>query len=92
MTKWTEGFLKDLKLAYTPNNGWYFLGLAFKSNVGDKKMNRIMQVSSSFKKLSIENCYTTLIKANKCVIIIEIESLPHIKFSKDSVPTNEVIE
>jgi len=92
MTKWTDGFLRDLKTAYAPNTGSYYLGLAFRSNVGGKNFNRIMQDKSSFKKLNIENCYTTLVKATKSVIIIEIESLPHIKFSKDSVPTNEVIE
>jgi hypothetical protein len=31
MKKWTDGFLKDLKIAYTPNMGTYYLGLAFHS-------------------------------------------------------------
>ena len=29
MKKWTEGFIKDLKIAHTPNRGTYYLGLAF---------------------------------------------------------------
>lgn len=33
-----------------------------------------------------------LLNANKGVIIIEIEALPHLKFSKNSIPTYEVIE
>lgn len=42
MKKWTDGFLKDLKIAHTPNMGTYYLGLAFQSNQKNKNMNRIM--------------------------------------------------
>jgi len=44
------------------------------------------------KKLNIDECANSIIKANKCAIFLEIESLPHLEFSKHSIPTNEVIE
>lgn len=51
-----------------------------------------MQVRSDFEKLNIEKCHTSLEKAKKSVIVIEIEALPHFKFSKNSIPTDQVIE
>jgi hypothetical protein len=47
-----------------------------------------MQARSDFEKLNIENCHTSLEKAKKSVIVIEIEALPHFKFSKNSIPTD----
>ena len=44
VTKWTEGFLRDLKLAYQPIQVCYYLGLNFESTDPDRKKhnNRIM--------------------------------------------------
>ena len=56
------------------------------------QINRDMVHRPNFKKLNIEECSTSLLKANKGVLIIEIEALPHLKFSKNSIPTMEVIE
>lgn len=49
-------------------------------------------MSKGFQKLNIDTCYQQLIKATKSAIIIDIEAMPHIKFSDQSIPTNEVIE
>ena len=92
MSKWTEGFLKDLKHSYKPIQASYYLGINFSTKGKRKVVNRLMQVRHDFKKLNIEHCATSLLKANKCVIIIEIESLPDLKFSRHFVPTMEVIE
>jgi trehalose-6-phosphatase len=51
-----------------------------------------MEIRADFKRINIEDCSSSLAKANKAVIIIETEALPHLKFSKHSIPTNEVIE
>ena len=51
-----------------------------------------MRLRQDFRKLNIDNCYNSLLKANKCVILVDIEALPHLKFSKQSVPTFEVRE
>ena len=89
MTKWTEDFLKDLQHSYQPNLASYYLGLNFNSKHQSKKnFNRIMHVRSDFEKLNIEQCHTSLEKAKKSVIVIEIEALPHFKFSKNSIPTD----
>lgn len=37
-------------------------------------------------------CYQSLIKATKSAIIIDVEAMPHLKFSDQSIPTNDVIE
>jgi trehalose-6-phosphatase len=94
LTKWTESFLKDLKNAYKPIEASYYLGINFKAskNRQGKNTNRLMQVRHDFAKLNIENCAQAFLKSHKCVIMIEIESLPHLKFSKQSIPTFEVIE
>ena len=47
---------------------------------------------SDFKKLNIDACSNSLVKAKKSVIIIEIEAMPTRKFSKNSIPRAEVIE
>lgn len=47
---------------------------------------------SDFKKLNIDACSNSLVKAKKSVIIIEIEAMPTRKFSKNSIPRTEVIE
>ena len=91
VTKWVDGFLKDLKLAYQPVQVSYYLGQNFE-NRGGKSINRLMQEKTDLKKLSIENCAISLLKANKSAIFLEIESLPHLQFSKDGEPTHEVIE
>ena len=49
-------------------------------------------MKSDILKLNQEKVTASLLKSNKCVIFIEIEALPHLKFSKVSIPTNEVIE
>jgi trehalose-6-phosphatase len=51
-----------------------------------------MQEKIGLKKLNIDECANSIIRANKCAIFLEIESLPHLEFSKHSIPTNEVIE
>lgn len=51
-----------------------------------------MQAKSDLKKLNIENCSNSFLKANKCAIIIDTEALPHLKFSKHSIPTMEVVD
>ena len=47
---------------------------------------------SDFKRLNIDACSNSLVKAKKSVIILEIEAMPYRKFSKDSIPKAEVIE
>lgn len=91
VSKWTEEFLKDLKQAYQPVQVSYYLGLNFNANRG-KNINRLMMERSGLKKLNIEECCGSLLKAQKCVLFLDIESLPHLQFSKHSIPTNEVIE
>ena len=51
-----------------------------------------MQARSDFEKLNIEHCHTSLEKAKKSVIVIEIEALPHFKFSKNSKRKKLLIE
>ena len=93
MKKWTDGFLKDLKTAHAPNSETYYLGMAFQSKMNGKtNFSRIMNEKQGVKQLNLDLCYASLTKSTKSVIIIDIEALPHIKFSRDSVPTNEVIE
>jgi hypothetical protein len=92
VTKWTEGFLKDLKLAYQPVQVSYYLGINFKASREGKMISRLMQDKTDLKKLNMETCANSLLKANKCAIFLEIECLPHLQFSKHSIPTNEVIE
>jgi len=70
----------------------YYLGLNFNVNQDGKNINRLMQEKIGLKKLSMDDCANSIIKANKCAIFLEIESLPHLQFSKHSIPTNEVIE
>jgi trehalose-6-phosphate synthase len=63
VTKWTEEFLKDLKLAYQPVQVSYYLGLNFNANRGGKNINRLMQEKSGLKKLNIDECCGSLLKA-----------------------------
>lgn len=90
LSKWAEDFLKDLKLAYKPVNTTYYLGINFDQKSG--RNNRLIQIRPDFRRLNIDECSTALLNANKGVIIVEIEALPHLKFSKHSIPTFEVIE
>lgn len=95
VTKWTEEFLKDLKHAYNPIQATYYLGIDFapaKIGGGRKNFNRLMQVRQDFRKLNNDTIYSSLLKSNKCVILIDIDALPHLKFQKSSIPTQEVIE
>jgi len=55
-------------------------------------LNLGVTLKSDFKRLNIDACYNSLVKAKKSVIIIEIEAMPHHKFSQNSLPTVEVIE
>ena len=91
-SKWTEEFLTDLKVAYKPTQAAYYLGLNFGAQSGTKNITGLMRLRQDFRKIDINKCYNSLLKANKCVIVVEIEALPHLKFSKHSVPTLEVIE
>lgn len=93
-SRWTEDFLRDLKAAYKPVKSSYYLGIDFgnKNKSKSKPVCRDMVHRSEFKKLNIETCSTSLLNANKGVVIVEIEALPHLKFSKNSIPTLEVIE
>ena len=84
-----EEFLVDLKLSYKPISAIYYLGINF--GLGKKKINRVMQVRNNFRRLNIDDCSNDLLKSNKGVIIIQIEALPHLKFSKNSILTYEVI-
>jgi hypothetical protein len=87
-SRWTEDFLKDLKAAYKPVKDGYYLGLDFGNKMDKTRaICRDMAHSPNFKKLNIEECSTSLLNANKGVLIIEVEALPHLKFSKNSVPT-----
>ena len=45
-----------------------------------------------FTKLNLNQCYSHLLKAKRSVIIVEMEALPHQKFTKNSIPTVEVID
>lgn len=92
MTKWTEEFLKDLKLAFQPVEVSYYLGLNFHAKIEGNIKNRLMQEKTHLKKLNIEMLCGGLLKASKSAIFLDIESLPHLQFSKHSIPTNEVIE
>lgn len=83
MTKWMINFLKDLKYGYQPTMASYYLGLNL--NPRCKAFNKI-KMRSDFKKLNIDACSNSLIKAKKSVIIIEIEAMPIRKFSKNSIP------
>lgn len=85
-----EEFLADLKLAYKPMSASYYLGINF--GLGKKNTNRVMQVRNNFRRLNVDDCSNDLLKSNKGVIIVQIEALPHLKFSKNSIPTYEVIE
>ena len=91
-SKWTEEFLTDLKVAYQPTQAAYYLGLNFGAQSKTKNITGLMRLRQDFRKININNCHNSLLKANKCVILIEIEALPHLKFSKHSVPTLDVIE
>ena len=91
LSKWAEEFLKDLKLAYKPVKTSYYLGINFGQRSG-RNNNRLIQIRPDFRRLNIDECSTALLNANKGVIIVEIEALPHLKFSKHSIPTFEVIE
>jgi hypothetical protein len=90
VTKWTSGFLKDLKYSYQPVEISYYLGLNLGMEHDHKQINRLMK--SKNQKLPIETVINNFMKRNKCVILINIEALPHLKFSNQSIPTNEVIE
>ena len=89
VSNWTQGFLTDLKHAYSPVDMSYFLGFNFQDHT-KKKINRLMK--SDIIKLNQEMVTNSFLKGNKCVIFIEIEALPHLQFSKVAIPTNEVIE
>ena len=65
----------------------FYLGINFCT-----KENRLIKLTTDIKKLSFDVCSLALNKANKCVIILEIEALPHQKFSIHSKPNDDVVE
>lgn len=80
-------------MAYKPVKASYYLGIDFGGRGGQSKhVSRDMVQKAEFNKLNIETCSTSLLNANKAVVIVEIEALPHLKFSKNSIPTSEVID
>ena len=96
-TKWTENFLKDLMHAYQPNLTSYYLGMTFSTRTRAGKntttSKRLMAADrEDFTKLNLNQCYSHLLKAKRSVIIVEMEALPHQKFTKNSIPTVEVID
>jgi hypothetical protein len=80
MTEWTFEFLRDLKFAYQPAKATFYLGLNLYS-LANKGLNLGVSLKPDFKRLNVDACYNSLVKANKSVIIIEIEAMPHHKFS-----------
>jgi hypothetical protein len=81
VTKWTTGFLKDLKCAHQPVEISYYLGLNLGTEDNQKQINRLMLNKSTIQKLPVETVVNNFMKRNKCVILINIDALPHLKFS-----------
>jgi hypothetical protein len=56
----------------------YYLGLNFLSKRGKRNNTRLMQEKTQLKKLNIDKLCQSFIKANKCAIFLDIETLPHL--------------